>query len=113
MIGKSGLGCDTDGFSMVPTLLGQGTQKQHDYRYWEFYEGGGKRAILKGDWKLILYNTNSDLNPRAELFSLGRDESEQKNVVGQHPEVVAELRSLMESDHTTADCPHFKWATDY
>ena len=36
---------DTDGISMVPLLLSKGTQKKHDYLYWEFFEQGGKRAI--------------------------------------------------------------------
>jgi arylsulfatase A-like enzyme len=103
---------DTDGLSMVPTLLGEGTQKEHDYLYWEFFEMGGKRAILRGDWKLILYKTNTDLNPKAELFNLAQDESEQKNVADQYPEVVSKLRALMDKARTPADFPHFKIAAE-
>ena len=39
---------DTDGISMVPLLLGRGEQQKHDFLYWQFFEGGGKRARLQG-----------------------------------------------------------------
>ncbi len=33
----------TDGVSFLPSILGHpDQQKQHDYLYWEFYEGGGE-----------------------------------------------------------------------
>jgi len=103
---------DTDGISLVPILLGKTNQKKHDYLYWEFFEMGGKRAILKGKWKLILYKTNSDLNPRVELFDLSQDMSEKKSVADAYPEVVSELRTLMESVRTPAECKQFKLATE-
>ena len=43
-----------DGISFAPTLLGQPEkQKQHDYLYWEFYEGAGARALRQGRWKAV------------------------------------------------------------
>ena len=33
-----GPGAGLDGISIVPTLLGQGKQRQHDFLYWEFAE---------------------------------------------------------------------------
>jgi arylsulfatase A-like enzyme len=103
---------DTDGISMVPVLLGQGEQATHDTLYWEFFERGGKRAILKDKWKLILYKTNTDLDPRLELFDLSRDMSETKNVASQHPEVISELRKLMDSARTPAENSQFKLAAE-
>lgn len=103
---------DTDGISMVPLLLNQGEQKKHDYLYWEFYEQSGKRAILKGDWKLILYNTNTELNPKFELFDLSNDLSEKKNVAAKHPKVVSELRSLMDQSHTPSADSFFRFASE-
>ena len=38
---------NTDGLSMVPTLLGQKGQQQHEYLYWEFHEGKGKRTAKR------------------------------------------------------------------
>jgi arylsulfatase A len=97
---------------MVPVLLGQGEQATHDTLYWEFFERGGKRAILKDKWKLILYKTNTDLDPRLELFDLSRDKSETKNVASQHPEVVSDLRKLMDSARTPAENSQFKLAAE-
>ena len=97
---------------MVPLLLSKGVQKKHDYLYWEFFEKGGKRAILKDKWKLILYDTNTELNPRFELFNVSKDISEAKNVASQYPEVVSELRGLMESARTPAEFKTFKLASE-
>jgi len=37
-----------DGISMLPALLGQ-AQKDHDYLYWEFFEGGFRQAVRMRD----------------------------------------------------------------
>ncbi len=103
---------DTDGLSLVPVLLGEGSQQAHEYLYWEFYEMGGKRAILKGKWKMILYKTNTELNPRVELFNRDLDPSEQSNVAAQHPEVVSELQRLMDRAHSPAEHKQFKLAIE-
>ena len=46
----------TDGISFLPTLLGKGKQREHDYLYWEFHESGGKIAVRKDNWKAITLN---------------------------------------------------------
>jgi arylsulfatase A len=97
---------------MVPLLLSKGEQKKHDYLYWEFFEAGGKRAILKDQWKLILYKTNTDLDPKFELFNLSKDQGETKNVASQYPEMVTELRGLMDNAHTPAESKFFKLASE-
>lgn len=99
---------DTDGLSLVPTLLGKGEQKKHEQLYWEFFEGGGKRAILKGNWKLILYNTNKDANPRAELFNIQKDPSEKTDLSKKNSGKVAELTTLMGQVRTPSEHPGFK-----
>jgi arylsulfatase A-like enzyme len=101
---------DTDGISMVPTLLGKGVQPIHDYLYWEFYEQGGKRAIRCGDWKLIQFNTNTDLAPRTELFNLAKDISEENDLSVQHPEKVVRLIERMNQAHSPAEIDKFKFA---
>jgi arylsulfatase A-like enzyme len=101
---------DTDGLSMVPTLMGKGTQEKHDVLYWEFYEMGGKRALRQGDWKLILYKTNKNKNPYAELFNLKDDISERINLASKYPERVRELKKLMEREHTPSS--RFKLAAE-
>ncbi len=95
----------TDGLSFVPTLLGEGAQKQHDYLFWDFNEQGGKQALLKWPWKLIHLNTGNlgrgqkaPAKPKpleVQLFNLDQDFGEHTNVAAQHPEVVAALETLM------------------
>ena len=99
---------DTDGLSLVPTFLGQGEQKKHDHLYWEFFEGGGKRAILEGPWKLILFDTNKDANPKAELYNIEDDLAERTNLAKKHPEKVSALISQMNQARTPSVHPGFK-----
>lgn len=99
---------DTDGHSLVPTLLGKEGQKKHDYLYWEFFEGGGKRAIRKDPWKLVLFNTNKDENPRAELYHLKNDPGETKDLAKENSEKVSELTTLMDRVRAPSEHPAFK-----
>lgn len=95
---------ECDGLSMVPTLLGRGTQAQHPYLYWNFDEQGGKAAILKWPWKLIHLNTGGNLPRKAaskpaavevQLFNLAHDSAETTNLAPVHPDLVAELEKDM------------------
>ncbi len=103
---------DTDGISMVPVLTGQGEQDTHDYMYWEFFEQGGKRAIIEDEWKLILYQTNTALKPRAELYYLTEDMGETKDLSKKHPEKVKALTQLMDSARTPCKSELFKLARE-
>jgi len=103
---------DTDGISLVPTLLGKGEQKKHDHLYWEFFEGGGKRAIRKGKWKLILYHTNKDANPRAELYNIEKDLAEKTNLTEKNSGKVAELTTLMDQVRSSSEHPAFKFKSE-
>ena len=89
----------TDGISMVPTLRGKGEQRQHDHLFWEFYEGGGKKAVLKGKWKGIRLNTFKKPDGPIELYDVTKDISEQKNVASEHPDVVADMARIMKEEH--------------
>lgn len=99
---------DADGLSLVPTLLAIGEQKKHDYLYWEFFEGEGKRAILQGPWKLILFNTNTSDNPKAELYNIENDHAEKNNLAAKHPEKVRALILQMNQARTPSIHPSFK-----
>ena len=89
----------TDGISMVPTLLNKGEQKKHPYLFWAFYEGGGKKSVLKGNWKGVRLNTFKKPDGPIELYDISKDLSEEKNVAAEHPEIVAEMARIMKDEH--------------
>jgi arylsulfatase A len=82
-------GKDTDGISLLPTLLGnQEKQKNHDYLYWEY---SGKQAVRRGEWKAYRTSVDSPL----ELYNLKDDIAEQHDLAGQRPDVVKEMADIM------------------
>ena len=88
-----------DGISMVPTLLGEENQKQHDYLYWEFHAQGGKQAIRKGKWKAVRLNVIENRDSPIELYNLDEDIAEENDISEQHPEVVKEMNKLFYEAH--------------
>jgi len=92
-----------DGVSFLPTLLGRPEeQKQHEYLYWEFTGYGGQQAVRMGPWKAVRQNmlrrNNSD-PLRIELYNLEDDIGESRDVAAEHPEIVARMRAIMQSEH--------------
>ncbi len=82
-------GRDTDGISLLPTLLGnQEKQKSHDYLYWEY---SGKQAVRRGDWKAY----RSSLDSPLEIYNLRDDIAEQQDLAGQRPDLVKEMGNIM------------------
>jgi len=98
------------GISFLPTLLNQTGQKQHEYLYWEFHENGGRQAIRRGDWKYVSYNIDDPAKQTHELYDLSVDLGEEHDVAAENPEIVEEMRQLLETSRVeTADFP---FATD-
>jgi arylsulfatase A-like enzyme len=85
-----------DGLSVVPTLLGKGGQKQHEFLYWEFHEGGSQQAVRTGDWKAI----RSKLGAPLQLYNLRTDLGEQHDVAARHPEVIARIEAYLRTART-------------
>ncbi len=82
-----------DSLSIVPTLLGRGTQPVHEFLYWEFYEQGVSQAVLlEGRWKALRLKS-----PQApiELFDLKTDVAEKTNVAAANPKLVARAEQIM------------------
>ena len=76
-----------DGISILPSLVGKGTQKQHEFLYWEFHERGFQQAVRTGDWKAVRAKQGQPL----ELYDVARDPHEDKNVASEHPEIAARI----------------------
>ncbi len=99
--GKENVG-DIDGISFAPVLLGRKVPER-PFLYREFPASGGQQSIRVGNWKAVRKNLKpkdkSAPNLRLELYDLGNDVGETKDVSSQHPEVVAKLEKLMAEQH--------------
>lgn len=89
---------NTDGVSILPTLLGEGEQKKQDYFYFEFQELGGRQAVIKDDWKLIHLDIRD--GGRFELYNIASDPSENHNLIDLFPQKAAELKKIMKEART-------------
>lgn len=87
---------NTDGISILPTLLGQKQTNQHEFLYWEFHEKGSKQAVRMGDWKAVRLHLGKPL----ELFDLKNDPGERVNVAEQHSEIVAKIEAFLKTART-------------
>ena len=85
----------TDGISFLNTLIGKKQNEKHNFLYWEFFELGGKQAILKGKWKAIRLNVREIPEKQVfELYDLENDPGETNNVAESHPLMVKEFMEL-------------------
>jgi arylsulfatase A-like enzyme len=89
----------TDGISLLPTLLGKQQTAQHEYLYWEFGERGGKVGLVKDNWKAIRRGTAKNPNAPIELYDQSKDPGEERNIAADHPELVDRLAKLMRKAH--------------
>ncbi len=94
---------NTDGISLLPTLLNKGKQKEHTYLYWEFHEGGGRLALREGDWKLVVLNAKTPEKEIIELYNLADDLGETDNLAESQPEKIKEMNAKMRSLRTESD----------
>ena len=89
-----------DGISFLPTLLGRGEQRRHEFLYWEYHERGGSQAVRMGDWKAVRQKIMSRSDGPIELYDLGRDVGEKGDVAAAHPDVVAKIARLFVAART-------------
>ena len=94
-----------DSISIAPVLKGDTTgQKNHEFLYWEFHEGGFRQAALyQGRWKGIRSGS-----PRApiRLFDTATDVAEKDDVAVKYPEIAAKVGAYLESARSdSADWP--------
>ena len=81
---------NTDGVSILPTLVGKGGQQQrHEFIYWEFAAKGGQVAIRWGKWKGVKLNVRAKgyYNAPWMIFDLEKDSSESIDVANEHPDL--------------------------
>jgi arylsulfatase A-like enzyme len=88
---------DIDGISFLPTLLGK-DQTGHDYLYWEFHESGFWQAVRLGTYKGVRKNRGP-----MELYDLQADIGEQKNIAGEHADIVGRMEKLMDASRVDSE----------
>ena len=97
---------ESDGISFLPTLLNQ-QQEKHDFLYWEFPSYGGQQAVRRGEWKAMrrdILQGNTDI----QLFNLAEDIQEQHNVADEHPDIIDQMREIMQQEHTIPEIERFR-----
>lgn len=102
---------NTDGISFLPTLVGQ-PQSKHDFLYWEFHEQGGKQAVRMGKWKGIRLDMSDDPDAPIMLFNLENDLQELNNIADKHPEIVQEIKEIMENEHSRSEFFSFQFESE-
>ncbi|HLV00883.1 MAG TPA: arylsulfatase [Acidobacteriota bacterium] len=86
-----------DSISFLPVALGEEQRQQtHSYLYWEFYERGSAQAVRMGNWKAV---RTPMLTGEIELYNLSLDIGETTNLAEQHPDIVEQIRQIMEDAH--------------
>lgn len=109
-----------DSFNMLPVLLGtQGKQPVRPYLLQQTWSL--KMSLRQGDWKLLDHKGSGgnnyertgewgmkqyalpDTDPHApgQLYNLGSDPGETTNLYSKHPQIVAELKALLEEAKTS------------
>jgi len=99
-----------DSYSILPALLGEKLPKPIREAT-VHHSGNGRFAIRRGQWVLIDSGDGDDNGEPAwfkkergykddkqpgQLFDLGQDPAEHKNLYADHPEIVADLKRLLE-----------------
>ncbi len=100
---------ETDGISIVPTLLGEEAagrpQRKHELLYWNRYENAYRRpdrperyheAVRMGRWKAVQPAPGEPF----ELYDIEADPGETTDVADEHPDVMEQVRGHLETART-------------
>ncbi len=98
---------NTDGISMVNEWLGK-EQKAHDYLYWEYTASNGQKAVRIGDWKAIRTHLHTNADGPIAIYNIKNDPKELNNVADANPELVEQIKVIMDKEHTKSDLFPFK-----
>lgn len=97
-----------DSISFAPTLRGDAErQRQHEYLYWEFHEGGFRQAaLLRGRWKGI---RRGSAEAPVQVFDLHHDIGERRDVAADQVEVAQRLDAYLRSARSTSPDWPARW----
>jgi arylsulfatase A-like enzyme len=85
-----------DGFSVLPTLLGQEPKERYvpEFFYWELRGHDLAQAARRGDWKVV----RSKADAPWELYNLKTDPAETKNVADKNSDVIKLFEAILKND---------------
>jgi len=83
---------DIDGISLLPTLLGKGKQKEHDFLYWEIKQN---QSVRYGEYFAVKPNMG-----KMELYKLTTDPQQSEDLSNQYPDIVNDINRFMSESHT-------------
>ncbi|MCF8379012.1 MAG: arylsulfatase [Bacteroidales bacterium] len=86
---------DIDGISLLPTLLGKGEQKKHDFLYWEYKQC---QSVRYGE-----YFAHKPNMGKIELYKLTTDPQQSEDLSNQYPDIVNEIKRIMNDSHTPSN----------
>jgi arylsulfatase A-like enzyme len=81
----------TDGLSLMPTLMGEPGQKDHEYLYWEYV---GQTAVRMKNWKAYKQKKGE-----WQLYDLSKDVEEKKDLSRENPDVLKKLVGMAKAAH--------------
>lgn len=90
-----------DGADIWP-LMSQAPEASSPHEAFYYYAGGGRRspvalrAIRRGEWKLHFTSEGQQLRGK-ELYNLGADVGESRNLLARHPDIVRELETTAQA----------------
>jgi alpha-L-fucosidase len=94
---------ETDGISLLPTLLGRVGQETHEFLYWEL---GNQQAARRGKWKAYRPNIRSEPLAPIRLYDVESDVGETTDVALEHPDVAREMVGIL---HRRSPSVFDKW----
>ena len=87
---------DTDGISILPTLLGETEkQKKHEFLYWEYKE---EQAVRMANW--YGYKNKKGV---LEVYDLEKNPEQDKDLAAEYPDVAKRIDEIMKKEHTPSD----------
>lgn len=101
---------DSDGISMLPTLLGKADQqKEHEFLLWDFAGYGGQLAVRRGNWKIVKRGVRKNPDAKWELYHIKKDIGEAENVAVNFPQIVEELEAIMIRERSVPELAKFRF----
>jgi arylsulfatase A-like enzyme len=87
-----------DGVDLVPFLRGDREEAPHGDLFWKIKSAA---ALRRGDWKLLMLAPEF----RPQLFHLGRDVGEARDLAGEEPALTRELLDAWQAWNRTMPPP--------